>query len=143
MEQQKNALHIRMLKFLHNKAKSPSTTNKIQFEHPQSLKDVAGLLALKTPVFFYKHSTRCSVSLFAMRRLNMVEVQPGETWVYIDVVMQRNLSLALAEEVGVRHESPQLILWNDGKVAAHASHSRVTEDTVEEWRKEHGLAEQV
>jgi len=78
-----------------------------------------------------------------MRRLNMVDVQPGETWVYIDVVMQRNLSLALAEEVGVRHESPQLILLNNGKVAAHASHSRVTEDTVEEWRKAHDLAEQV
>lgn len=78
-----------------------------------------------------------------MRRLNMVDVQPGETWVYIDVVMQRNLSLALAEEVGVRHESPQLILLNNGKVAAHASHSRVTEDTVEEWRKAYDLAEQV
>jgi bacillithiol system protein YtxJ len=132
-----------MLKFLHNKAKSASIANKIQFEHPQTLEDVAGLLALKTPVFIYKHSTRCSVSLFAMRRLNMVDVQPGETWVYIDVVMQRNLSLALAEEVGVRHESPQLILLNNGKVAAHASHSRVTEDTVEEWRKAYDLAEQV
>jgi bacillithiol system protein YtxJ len=132
-----------MLKFLHNKAKSPAPTNKIQFEHPQSLEEVAGLLALKNPVFFYKHSTRCSVSLFAMRRLNMVEIQPGEVWVYIDVVMQRNLSLALAEEIGVHHESPQLILWNDGNVAAHTSHSGVTEDTVEEWRKEHSLAEQV
>ena len=132
-----------MLKFLHNKDKRPSETNKIQFEHPQSLQDVAGLLALNTPVFFYKHSTRCSVSLFAMRRLNMVEVQSNETWVYIDVVAQRNLSLALAEEVDVRHESPQLILWNGGKVAAQTSHSGVVEDTVEEWRKVHGLAEQV
>lgn len=78
-----------------------------------------------------------------MRRLNMVEVQSNETWVYIDVVAQRNLSLALAEEVDVRHESPQLILWNGGKVAANTSHSGVVEDTVEEWRKVHGLAEQV
>jgi len=143
VEQQKNVLHIHMLKFLHNKDKRPSETNKIQFEHPQSLQDVAGLLALNTPVFFYKHSTRCSVSLFAMRRLNMVEVKNNETWVYIDVIAQRSLSLALAEEVGVRHESPQLILWNEGKVAAHTSHSGVVEDTVDDWRKEHGLAEQV
>lgn len=132
-----------MLKFLHNKDKAPSTANKIQFEHPQSLEDVAGLLALKTPVFLYKHSTRCSVSLFAMRRLNMVEVQAGETWVYIDVVMQRNLSMALAEEIEVRHESPQLILCVNGRVVEHASHSRVTEDTVEKWRKALDLAEQV
>jgi len=73
----------------------------------------------------------------------MVEVKNNETWVYIDVIAQRSLSLALAEEVGVRHESPQLILWNEGKVAAHTSHSGVVEDTVDDWRKEHGLAEQV
>jgi len=78
-----------------------------------------------------------------MRGLNLIEVQAGETWAYIDVVMQRDLSLALAEELGVRHESPQLILWKDGKVAEHASHSGVTEGAVKAWRKAHSLAEQV
>jgi len=44
--------------------------------------------------------------------------------------------LALAEELNVWHESPQLIMLVDGKVMAHGSHHRVSETTVEEWRKE-------
>ena len=132
-----------MLKFLNNKVNSPSSTNKIQFEHPESMEDISGLLALKTPVFFYKHSPRCSVSLFVMRRLYSVKVHPSETWAYIDVISQRSLSLALAETTEIKHESPQLILWNNDQVAAHASHDRVNEEMVNEWRKAHHLAEQV
>ncbi len=52
VEQQRNVRHIHMLKFLHKKARRPSDRKKIKFEYPQSLKDVAGLLALNTPVFF-------------------------------------------------------------------------------------------
>ena len=43
---------------------------------------------------------------------------------------------ALAREVerraGVRHESPQLIVLVDGRVAWHASHGRVTAKAVRE-----------
>ena len=55
----------------------------------------------------------------------------------------RSLSLALAETTQIRYESPQLILWNNGQIAAHASHDRVNEEMVNEWRKAHHLAEQV
>jgi bacillithiol system protein YtxJ len=132
-----------MLKFLNNKVNSPSLTDKIQFEHPESMEDISRLLALKSPVFFYKHSPRCSVSLFAMRLLDSVKAHPSERWVYIDVIAQRSLSLALAETTNIRHESPQLILWNHGQVVAHASHSSVNEEIVNEWRNEQHLAEQV
>ena len=74
-----------------------------------------------------------------MKRLNLVEVNKQETWVYLDVVAQRPLSLALAEELNVRHESPQLLLVANGKVLAHGSHHEVTETTVENWRKEFGI----
>ena len=71
-----------------------------------------------------------------MKRLLMVDPAESEQWVYIDVVAQRSLSLALAEELNVWHESPQLIMLVEGKVMAHGSHHRVSETTVEEWRKE-------
>ncbi len=35
----------------------------------------------------------------------MVEVKNNETWVFIDLVAHRNLSLALMEEFNLRHES--------------------------------------
>ena len=128
-----------MLSFLRTTDKSGRTTPGIPFEHPQSFEDIAGYLRLKGPVFVYKHSTRCSVSLFAMKRLNLVEVNSQEIWIYLDVVAQRPLSLALAEEVNVWHESPQLLLISNGKVLAHVSHHEVTETTVENWREEFGF----
>lgn len=71
-----------------------------------------------------------------MKRLFAVHPREYERRVYIDVVAQRSLSLAVAEELNVWHESPQLIMLVDGKVMAHGSHHRVSETTVEEWRKE-------
>jgi|TARA_B100000497_G_scaffold126372_1_gene165062 bacillithiol system protein YtxJ len=143
VEQQKNVLHTRMWKFLNNKVNSSLSADEIKFEHPESLQEISGFLALKTPVFFYKHSPRCSVSLFVMKRLNSVKINSNETWVYIDVISQRALSLALAEEIEVRHESPQLIFWYNGQLVAHASHENVNKDIVDKWRKDHRLTEQV
>jgi bacillithiol system protein YtxJ len=65
-----------------------------------------------------------------MKRLQLVKRNSEETWVYLDVIAQRPLSSALAEELNVQHESPQLILIADGKVLAHGSHQQVTETTV-------------
>ncbi len=125
-----------MLRFQRNRDKSSTRSTEFPFVHPQSLEEVAGILRFKGTTFVYKHSTRCSVSLFAMKRLLNIHPAEDEQWVYIDVVAQRNLSLALAEELNVWHESPQLIMLVDGKVTAHGSHHRVSETTVEEWRKE-------
>ena len=136
VERLKNVLRTLMLSFRRNTDNSGQTTARIPFKHPQSFEELAGYLRLKGPVFIYKHSTRCSVSLFAMKRLLLVEPASTETWVFIDVLAQRSLSMALAEDLKIRHESPQLILISDGKVLAHGSHQTVTETTVENWREE-------
>ena len=76
-----------------------------------------------------------------MKRLQFVKSYSEETWVYLDVVAQRPLSLALAEDLNIQHESPQLILIADGKVLAHGSHQQVTETTVINWREEFGFSQ--
>ena len=123
-----------MLSFLRSKDNEPDSSKGIQFEHPQSFEELAGFLRYSGTTFIYKHSTRCSVSLFSMRRLNAVEPVEHEQWVYVDVVEDRGMSMALSEELGIRHESPQLIMLKDGKVIAHTSHQNVHEDTVADWR---------
>ena len=136
MERQKNARLTLMLRFQRNRDNSSAKSMEFPFVHPQSLEEVAGIMLFKGSTFIYKHSTRCSVSLVAMKRLFAVDPREDEQWVYIDVVAQRSLSLALSEELNVWHESPQLIMLVDGKVMAHGSHHRVSETTVEVWRKE-------
>ena len=70
-----------------------------------------------------------------MRQLQLVDAMEGEQWIYIDVIEQRSMSMAIAESLDVRHESPQLIMLKDGNVNAHGSHHQLTPDTVENWRK--------
>jgi len=130
-----------MLRFQRNRDNNPGSGTEFPFVHPQSFEEVAGILRFKGTTFIYKHSTRCSVSLFAMKRLLLLDTTQNETWVYIDVVAQRPLSLALAEELNILHESPQLILLSEGNVLAHGSHHQVTETTVENWRKEFGFTQ--
>ena len=125
-----------MLRLQRNRDNSSAKSTEFPFLHPQSLEEVAGILRLKGTTFIYKHSSRCGVSLFAMKRLFAVDPREYERWVYIDVVAQRSLSLAVAEELKVRHESPQLTMLVDGKVMAHGSHHRVNETMVKQWRKE-------
>lgn len=135
---QRNALPTLNFQRLHNKAKMfKKRDNDFPFVHVQDLSHLQELVSAPGKVFIYKHSTRCSVSLFAMKRLLLVAPAADETWVYVDVVGQRPISMALAEALDVWHESPQLILLKDGKVLDHTSHSGVTEDTVDRWRSAH------
>ncbi len=53
----------------------------------------------------------------------------------VDVLGSRPLSQALAARLGVRHESPQVILLHAGIAAWHASHSAVTADAIRENRR--------
>ena len=74
----------------------------------------------------FKHSTRCPVSTMAWRELAAFRKAHPEAVVYVvHVVEQRDLSNALAARTGVRHESPQAILLEAGRVAWHASHEGV------------------
>lgn len=76
-------------------------------------------------VLIFKHSTRCFISSKALQKLqgewdkaNSSSLVPF----FVDVVARRNVSNALANHYGVRHESPQALLIHKGKCIYHASH---------------------
>ena len=76
------------------------------------------------PCLILKHSTRCPISSMAMRRLESswdVSDAEVETY-YLDLIKYRPVSNHIAEEFGVRHESPQALLIKDGRCVQHASH---------------------
>lgn len=45
---------------------------------------------------------------------------------FVRVIEERPVSLALAERVAVKHESPQALLIRDGQALWHDSHEAVT-----------------
>ncbi len=80
--------------------------------------------------FIFKHSNRCSISSTALRRV-LGYAENSELPIYwVDVVNDRSLSLAIADETGVRHESPQLLLYDNGKVVGSQSHLNVNPERL-------------
>ncbi|SMB94788.1 general stress protein [Hymenobacter roseosalivarius DSM 11622] len=77
------------------------------------------------PVLIFKHSTTCSISAAAKGKLERQWADAGLSDVkiyYLDLLRFRPISGAIAEKFGVRHESPQLLLIQDGECSYNASH---------------------
>lgn len=94
--------------------------------------DEALARAADEPVVIYKHSTACPISHQARQRMEAL-AGPEAPPVY-EVVVQRarEVSNAVAERLDVRHETPQVLLVQDGAVRHHASHGRVDPGAIRE-----------
>lgn len=80
----------------------------------------------------YKHSPRCGISRGALIEVQQFAAGHLAVPVYLlDVIAQRQLARHLAERLGVRHQSPQVILVRDGRAVWHASHYRVSAERIE------------
>ena len=84
------------------------------------------------PQVLFKHSTRCSISTMALNRLKNFseEFFNNADFYYLDLIAYRNISNAIAEELHVFHESPQVILLKDGVAIYDASHMEISTDSI-------------
>ena len=85
-------------------------------------------------VAIFKHSTRCSISSMAKNRLER-SWNPGDKNIpvyYLDLIAFRKLSNEIAQRYGIQHESPQLLLIRNNEVWAHASHTSITTELINE-----------
>ena len=109
--------------------KSPNNNNKIDWVELSSNEQLTDLLESSNdmPVLFFKHSTRCSISSMALRRLDDYWDLSKEDAVpvYLDLIRYRELSNRLAEDLHVTHQSPQVLLVKDGGCIYHASHNQI------------------
>jgi len=104
----------------------------------EPLESEAGLAAClaasaDVPVFILKHSTACPISAGAKGRVADFLADPPENCpaVYlVKVIESRSVSNAIADRLGVRHQSPQLILVKDGQAVWDASHHRITGENM-------------
>ena len=84
-------------------------------------------------VVIFKHSTTCSISLMAKRRLeedwdDLENVIPY----YLDLKSFRSISDEVAERFSVHHESPQILLIRQGECIYDASHFDISVDELKE-----------
>ena len=72
----------------------------------------------------FKHSTRCSISSMAKNRVER-EWNLDFPIYYLDLIKYRSISNLIAAKSGVEHQSPQLIVFQNGLPVYDASHSGI------------------
>jgi bacillithiol system protein YtxJ len=108
--------------------------------HP-ALKSLSGMDDLERalagtderPLLLFKHSFSCGVSVEALDELvaHLNQRKLDANYAMVTVQTHREVSNAVAKQLGVRHESPLALLFRDRRVVWSASHFRVTAAAVD------------
>ncbi|HOQ32063.1 MAG TPA: bacillithiol system redox-active protein YtxJ [Candidatus Hydrogenedens sp.] len=85
-------------------------------------------------LIFFKHSNRCPISWNAKKETDAFLEKHTEyknNTYLINVIDSRPLSNHLADTLKVEHQSPQIIILQNGSVVKHISHLTITEKNLE------------
>ncbi|WP_228547344.1 bacillithiol system redox-active protein YtxJ [Nonlabens antarcticus] len=111
----------------------------IKWESLESVDQLHNLVKnskLTTKVIF-KHSTRCGISRMALNNFerNYEELNQNVTYYLLDLLNNRDVSNAIAEELKVAHQSPQVIVLKDGLVIHTESHHGIDIKKIQQLNK--------
>ncbi len=79
----------------------------------------------ESPVLIFKHSTRCSISAVSLNRLerNWKESDTnGLKTYFLDLISYRDISNRISVEFNIEHQSPQVLVIQNGECVHEASH---------------------
>lgn len=80
----------------------------------------------ENPILIFKHSTRCSISRFALKQFeNEFNLEGSIKPYFLDLLMHRDISNEIADRFGVQHQSPQVIVIKNGSAIYNASHQDI------------------
>jgi bacillithiol system protein YtxJ len=92
----------------------------------------------EAPVVLFKHSTTCPISARAHHQMAKLSADVAGQVSLVVVQRARELSRRVAEQTGIRHESPQAIILRNGQAVWSASHFEITAEAVEQAVRENG-----
>jgi monothiol bacilliredoxin len=94
----------------------------------ESAEQLSGIKQKEGYSIIFKHSSRCSISLMAKRRLELDgDHLPENLPVYfLDLIKYRDVSNLVAQDFQVHHQSPQLLLIKDGECILDQSHGGIS-----------------
>jgi bacillithiol system protein YtxJ len=97
------------------------------------LDDVLAASNVSTQIIF-KHSTRCIISKMALAQLeeNLNEISESTNLFLLDLLNHRDISNAIAMQLGVHHESPQVVVIKNRQVVFHESHHSIDAASIAE-----------
>lgn len=83
-------------------------------------------------IAIFKHSTSCFISKTVLRNFEK-EIENSDQkpdLYFLDLLAHRDLSNKIASDLGIRHESPQLLVIENGTVISNASHQHISADQI-------------
>jgi bacillithiol system protein YtxJ len=85
-----------------------------------------------TPQIIFKHSTRCIISKMVLAQFeeNLATIPAQVNLLFLDLLNHRDISNAIAMQLGVHHESPQVIVVKNGQAIFHESHHSIDASSV-------------
>lgn len=97
----------------------------------ETIEEFNEVLSSTTKFFLIKHSITCPISQEAFDEFEQfAEGNESIPNYYLFVQDARPLSNYIAETFGVKHESPQALLFEGGAVKWNASHWKITEKSL-------------
>jgi bacillithiol system protein YtxJ len=100
-------------------------------EKVEQVEELEELLKSKNNFFLLKHSLTCTISRAAFKEYEKFADEHKEIpTYYLAVQDSRPLSNEIVAKFQIRHESPQALLFSDGKVVWHASHWKITKQSL-------------
>ena len=89
--------------------------------------------SISKTVVLFKHSVTCGISAGAKNRLESQWdlVKTDIDFYYLDLLSHRDISSAIADRWGVRHQSPQIVVIKDDKAIYNTSHGSISASDLE------------
>ncbi|MDT0676002.1 bacillithiol system redox-active protein YtxJ [Autumnicola musiva] len=87
------------------------------------------------PVAILKHSTRCGISRMVLKQFegDYKDDYDNVKLYFFDLLKHRDVSNEIASRFNVQHESPQLIILQNGNVVHHSSHQSIQVDNLNSY----------
>lgn len=100
---------------------------KLQNKH-----DFDSVITSHSKVMLLKNSTTCPISRQAFNEYQRFSNEAGEDVYYLNVQESRDLSHWIATTYGIKHESPQVLLFKNNEVSWNDSHFNITMASLKE-----------
>lgn len=83
-------------------------------------------------IAIFKHSTSCFISKTVLKNFEkeILNSDSKPELYFLDLLAHRAISNKIASDLDVRHESPQLLVIENGRVIDSASHQHISADQI-------------
>ena len=125
-----------LFKNIFGSSEGENQPSKIEWRHLTDLGQLNEIIDLSNEkaVLIFKHSTRCSISRFALKDFeNSFNLDDKMELYFLDLLNYREISNEIATKFEVMHQSPQILVIKNGKAVYSATHENIDASILERF----------